>query len=152
MGQVLRGGEAKAVKGGAAHMLGSARPRERGPTQATTRVHRCACEGREGGGGSHPGARGRGHPGRRAREGKGCSDVMRKRQRSQPGGRKAAGIFATAMGLGLMVGPGRHRTDDGEQEETAGWAGRAWEALVRKGWRRGIRRKVRSIIGVFPPL
>ena len=34
-----------------------------------------------------------------------------------PEGRKAAGIFATAMGLGLMVGPGRHRTDDGEQEK-----------------------------------
>ena len=34
-----------------------------------------------------------------------------------PEERKAAGIFATAMGLGLMVGPGRHRTDDGEQEK-----------------------------------
>ena len=112
-----------------------------------------------------------------------------------PGERKAAGIFATTVGLGLMVGPGRHRIDDGEQErETAGWAGRVWEeatterasdvasrhsaevgtpasvpflwisigprawcvrqvcVLVRGAWRLGIRRKVWSIIEVFPRL
>ena len=71
-----------------------------------------------------------------------------------PEGRKAAGIFATAMGLGLMVGPGRHRTDDGEQEKRprAGLGERGRRAGEERGWRRGIRRKVRSIIEVFPPL
>ena len=90
-GRCCGGGEAKAVKGGAAHMLGSARPRERGPTQAATRVHRCACEGRGWGRGRvglTPGARGRGHPGRRAREGKGCSVMCDVRKQLCPAARR----------------------------------------------------------------
>ena len=90
-GRCCGGGEAKAVKGGAAHMLGSARPRERGLTQAATRVHRCACEGRGWGRGRvglTPGARGRGHPGRRAREGKRCSVVCDVRKQLCPAARR----------------------------------------------------------------
>ena len=90
-GRCCGGGEAKAVKGGAAHMLGSARPRERGLTQAATRVHRCACEGRGWGRGRvglTPGARGRGHPGRRAREGKGCSVMCDVRKQLCPAARR----------------------------------------------------------------
>ena len=90
-GRCCGGGEAKAVEGGAAHMLGSARPRERGPTQAATRVHRCACEGRGWGRGRvglTPGARGRGHPGRRAREGKGCSVMCDVRKQLCPAARR----------------------------------------------------------------
>ena len=62
-GRCCGGGEVKAVKGGAAHMLGSARPRERGLTQAATRVHRCACEGRGWGRGRMGLTRGRGDEG-----------------------------------------------------------------------------------------
>ena len=90
-GRCCGGGEAKAVKGGAAHMLGSARPRERGLTQAATRVHRCACEGRGWGRGRvglTPGARGRGHPGRRAREGKRCSVMCDVRKQLCPAARR----------------------------------------------------------------
>jgi hypothetical protein len=79
------GGEAKAVKGGAAHILGSARPRERGLAQAATRGTTSPVMERVG---LTPGARGRGHPGRRAREGKGCSVMCDVRKQLCPAARR----------------------------------------------------------------